>query len=326
MSFFAILCALLIEQVRPLSRDNAVHRGLRAWVRWIQRNLDAGRAHHGWLVWGISALAPAVASLAIHHLLLALAGWFAAALWHVAILYVTLGFRQFSHYFTEIRDALDAQDDAHAREVLARWQQVDASEVPRGELLRHVIEYSVLAAHRHVFGVLACYGVLVALGLGPAGAVLYRVVEFVSRYWTRVGAVDSHAASESLRQAASRAWWLVDWLPARLTALGFAVTGRFEDAIEQWRLQARRAPDDNDGVILAATSGAIDVRLGGRRLAPRSTSGDEATAATEADATESTEGRTPEPAHLAQVVGLVWRTVVMWMLILALMTLARLLG
>jgi adenosylcobinamide-phosphate synthase len=40
----------------------------------------------------------------------------------------------------------------------------------------------------------------------------------------------------------------------------------------------------------------------------------------------STPGREPEPAHLRSVVGLVWRSVVMWMVLLALLTLARLLG
>jgi adenosylcobinamide-phosphate synthase len=37
-------------------------------------------------------------------------------------------------------------------------------------------------------------------------------------------------------------------------------------------------------------------------------------------------GQTPELAHMAVIVGLVWRTVVMWILLLALLTLARLLG
>jgi adenosylcobinamide-phosphate synthase len=40
----------------------------------------------------------------------------------------------------------------------------------------------------------------------------------------------------------------------------------------------------------------------------------------------TTPGREPEFAHLAQVVGLVWRSVVLWMVLLALLTLARLLG
>ena len=41
---------------------------------------------------------------------------------------------------------------------------------------------------------------------------------------------------------------------------------------------------------------------------------------------DSTPGREPEVGHLRSVVGLVWRSVVVWMLLLALLTLARLLG
>ena len=43
-------------------------------------------------------------------------------------------------------------------------------------------------------------------------------------------------------------------------------------------------------------------------------------------ATQATPGREPELAHLRSVVGLVWRCVVLWMVLLALLTLARLLG
>ena len=124
-------------------------------------------------------------------------------LWSVAVLYVTLGFRQFSHHFTNIRDALDAGDEAAARELLAQWQQVDAGELPRSEIVRHVIEYSVLAAHRHVFGVLAWFSVLAAFGLGPAGAVLYRMSEFVARYWRHRNQTQTQPASEALQSAAA---------------------------------------------------------------------------------------------------------------------------
>ena len=44
------------------------------------------------------------------------------------------------------------------------------------------------------------------------------------------------------------------------------------------------------------------------------------------NASASTPGRVPEAAHLRSVVGLVWRSVVLWMVMLALLTLARLLG
>ena len=330
MSFFAILFALLIEQVRPLARDNAIHAGLRAWARWVSKNFDAGKPHHGWVAWTLAVVGPSALAVAVHWALALLLGWVFAVLWSVGVLYVTLGFRQFSHHFTNIRDALDAGDEAHARELLAQWQQVDASELPRSEIVRHVIEYSVLAAHRHVFGVLAWFSVLAAFGFGPAGAVLYRMSEFVARYWKHRSQTLTQPASSALQSAAARAWAAVDWLPARITALAFAVVGSFEEAIDCWRNYAQRFPDDNDGVVLAATSGAVNVRLGGEALksafSPNNSQTFRSSAAEAMADTESTPGREAEVGHLRSIVGLVWRSVVLWMVLLALLTLARLLG
>lgn len=330
MSFFAILFALLIEQVRPLGPHNLVHSGLRVWARAVSRNFDAGKPQHGWVCWVLAVLGPSALASAIHWALLSLVGWPAAMVWSVLVLYVTLGFRQFSHHFTDIRDALEAGDEMRARQLLAQWQRVDASELPRSEIVRHVIEYSVLAAHRHVFGVLAWFSVLAAFGFGPAGAVLYRMAEFVARYWRHRNHTHAQPASEALQSAAARAWAAVDWLPARITAVAFAVVGSFEEAIDCWRNHAQRFPNDNDGVILAATSGAVNVRLGGEMLKPAAafaTGTQPAGFAAEPEpATVSTPGREAEIAHLRSVVGLVWRSVVLWMVLLALLTLANLLG
>ena len=324
MSFIAVLFALLIEQARPLGRSNVVHASLRAWIRWSSRNFDTGRPIHGWLAWGFAVVGPALISLLIYAVLLYFVGWPLAILWSVAVLYVTLGFRQFSFHFTEIRDALADGDEALARQLLAEWQQIDASELPRSEIVRHVIEHSVLSAHRHVFGVLAWFSIFAALGLGPTGAVIYRLSEFVVRYWKHKSKTHHEPVSEVLQISASDAWRFIDWVPARMTAISFAVVGSFEETIDGWRNYTPRFPGDNDGILLAATSGAVNIRLGE----------DIATAATPADAlqdvnqktSESTSGQAPELAHLAVIVGLVWRTVVMWMVLLALLTLARLLG
>jgi len=341
MSFLAVLFALILEQARPLARGNWVHAGFRAWARWSNRMLDAGQAHHGWMAWVVAVVIPALLTTLIHWLLWQVSVVLAFA-WSAAILYITLGFRQFSHYFTDIRDALDEGDEHQARQLLAQWRQVDASELPRSEIVRHVIEYSVLAAHRHVFGVLGWFSILTALGFGPAGAVMYRMSEFVSRYWvykSRLPNAVSVGASPALQVAAVKAWGLIDYLPARTTALGFAVVGSFEDAIDAWRSYTQRfsaeetaaSEERNDGVLLAATSGAVNVRLGGQVLRPvfvgPSSALDVATNGTEVPAaTESTSGREPESAHLRSIVGLVWRSVVLWMVLLALLTLARLLG
>ena len=121
MSFFAVLFALLLEQARPLSPGNALHAALRAWARWSSRNLDAGRAQHGWLAWSVAVLGPSLLAFAIHWLLWSVHGLLAFA-WSVAVLYASLGFRQFSHHFTAIRDALDVGDEETARQLLADTQ------------------------------------------------------------------------------------------------------------------------------------------------------------------------------------------------------------
>lgn len=313
MGFFAILIALLIEQARPLGHDNAIHAGLRDWARWVRRSLDAGAHPQGWVAWGVAVGVPTVAVALVHGVLLAFLGGWATFVWAVVVLYLCVGFRQFSHHFTDIRDALESGDEAAARDALARWQRVDVQSLARDELLRHVIEHSVLAAHRHVFGVLLCYLVFGFLGLGPAGAVFYRMAEFLARNWASRG---DALPSPALAQAAERAWRLIDHLPARATALGFAVVGNFEDAVANWRQDAARFPQPNDGVLLAAASGAINVRLGGQPL------GETEPATGEGDSPR-TDGRVPQLAHLGSVVGLIWRSVVLWMLLLALVMLAR---
>lgn len=322
MSFISVLLALLLEQVRPLGRGNPVHASLRAWIRWSTRSFDAGKSFHGWLAWSFAVGGPSLASLAIYWLLNVFVGWPLAVLWSVAVLYVTLGFRQFSFHFTQIRDALAAGEEDRAREILASWQQIDARDLPRSEIVRHVIEHSVLSAHRHVFGVLAWFSVLAAFGFGPAGAVLYRLSEFVERYWRYQSNTHYRPVSQPLQQMATNAWSLIDWVPARITAISFAVVGSFEDAIDAWRNYEPRFDGDNDGIILATTAGAVNIRLGAVAVKADVV----ADGALGGVANESSSGPAPDLAHLAVIVGLVWRTVVMWMVLLALLTLARLLG
>lgn len=315
MSFFAILIALLLEQARPVAYDNPVHGALRGWARLVRRNLDAGQSSHGWVAWSLAVGVPAGVAGLVYGALWQFSTVLAFA-WMVGVLYVTLGFRQFSHHFSEIRQALDSGDDRLAREKLALWLRVDAVTLPRTELLRQVIEHSVLSAHRHVFGVLVAFVVFWVLGMGPAGAVFYRMAEYLSRNWR---ARADGTPSLALQQAAARAWEWVDHLPARVTALGFAVVGNFEEAVASWRGEAARYAPGSDGVVLAATSGALNVRL--IPAVPVAAEG-------EAVVEDLDNGLRPEPqlAHLGSVVGLVWRTVVLWMLLLALLTLARLVG
>jgi adenosylcobinamide-phosphate synthase len=108
------------------------------------------------------------------------------------------------------------------------------------------------------------------------------------------------------------------------------VVGNFEEAVASWRRDAGLWLQPNEGVILASAAGAVGVQLGGP-AAPGVTpdrsktfaAGGEAGAA---QAHGATAGLPAQTGHLQSVVGLVWRSVVLWMLLVALLTLANVLG
>ena len=95
-------------------------------------------------------------------------------------------------------------------------------------------------------------------------------------------------------------------------------------------VSAAEAADHPGGTILAAAAGALGMQLGGS-AAPGVTPDRSKTFTTgieagTADAAGLTAGVPPQLGHLQSVVGLVWRSVVLWMLLVALLSLANVLG
>jgi adenosylcobinamide-phosphate synthase len=299
MGIIAIVAALLLEQWRPLGDRTAVAGALAGWADWLERSFNAGEARHGAIAWVIAALVPAAAALALY----ALAAWmtpFAALLLNVAALYLTLGFRQFSHFFTGIQSALRESDVDRARELIGAWRGESATHRSREEVVRLAIEEGIVASHRHVFAVLLWFVLLP----GPSGAILYRMAVFLDRRWGGKG---------EFGRAARNAHRVLEWPAARLTAAAFAVVGDFEDAIYCWRTQAAAWPDPDLGIVLAAGAGALGVKLGMpltevEGLQPRPELG---------------LGEPADDAFLDSAVGLLWRALVLWVFVLIILALAR---
>ena len=175
----------------------------------------------------------------------------AALLLNIAALYLTLGFRQFSHYFTGIQAAIRDGDVDRARELLGAWRgESGRAPQPRGGDPARDRGEAIAASHRHVFAVLFWFVLLP----GPSGAILYRMAAFLDAALGRQGRV------RPLRARACCA--CSEWPRVRLTAAAFAVVGDFEDAVYCWRTQAAAWPDPNLGIVLAAGAGALGVKLG----------------------------------------------------------------
>jgi adenosylcobinamide-phosphate synthase len=319
MTFFSILCALLIEQLKPLRADNQVYGAIKRLAARIEGWFNAGEPGNGRLGWVLMMAALMLPAAIIHGVLLYYHLVFAVFAWNVLIVYLTLGFRHYSHYFTSIQFALNAGDDATARALLAEWTRLDTVGMDSSEIARISVEKSLVTTHRNVFGVFFWF----LMPVGPACAVMYRVAEYVARAWNE----PEHMKNEEFGKFAAKAFYWIDWIPVRLTAIAFAVVGNFEDSVYAWRNFADRWEDESKGIILAAGGGAMGVRLGTpAENAPQLLPADAATVDLSESEVEVLPGEEPNVRALQSTVGLVWRALLLWMLLLLLLSSAVWLG
>ncbi len=303
MTFLSLMAAVLLEQWRPLRAGNRVYVAFARYVSRLARSLNAGQYRDGVIAWLLAVLPAVLATFAVYWL-----AWHTNALlaliWSIAVLYLAMGFRQFSHFYTDVLVALRANDLARARAVLSTWRGVSVQELTACEAARVAIELGLVRSHRHVFGVMAWF-----VALGPEGAIFYRLAALLHDRW---GDVQGAGAGEYGRFAV-RAFEIIDWLPVRLTAMGFAFAGNFMGAVECWREQAGAWRSGPQGILLAAAAGALGVRLGGVLhendgivYRPQLGDGDDA-----------------DVDYMQAAVGLIWRTLVMWLFLILLATIAR---
>jgi len=307
MSLLSLIAVFLIEQLQPLNYRRIVAEPLGAWADFIESCCNAGSRRHGILAWCLAVLPPVLLLGLVYKVLYSLSPLLAWLL-NVGVLYLTMGFRQFSHHYTEIQLALRLGDLPRARLLLGEWTGRSTETLGTEEIARLAIEEALAASHRHVFAVLLWFVILP----GPCGALLYRMAAVLRERW---GMADGEARNE-FPDFARRVFGIIDWLPLRATATAFAIVGDFEDAVYCWRNQPANWPDRDLGIVLASGAGALGVQLG-RPLID---------AAESSDGAELGLGDPPDVDFMQSAVGLVWRATVLWMLLLFLLGLASLVG
>jgi len=198
MAFLSLLIALALEQWRPLVDRRAVFAPMSGYAGFLERNFDAGEAQQGTIAWFLAVVPAVLAAWAIHSALAA-ANPLLALAFNVLVLYFTMGFRQHSHYFTDIHKALKDGDLEAARTAVKMAAYYEAAR----ELAFRLTQWSKgLDAKERRF--------VVCTGGGPG------IMEAANR-----GAAEADSGLRTIRM----------WPNDRINPLFEAVVGATEEAI-----------------------------------------------------------------------------------------------
>lgn len=296
MNFIALVIALLIERLlgeHERLRAPVWYRRYVVWLRGAAGNTAAWSGPLGVLLLvGIPTALVGIVYVLLGGALLSVL----ALVFSVLVLLYCLGPRELDAEVSRYLDAVDAGDEARAAEFA---RDIVGGSAPAGGAARNraVAEAVLLQFNLRTFAVLFWFVVL-----GPLGAVMYRTTALA-----RADAEDGTEPDQAFALSARRLHGILDWIPARLIALGFALAGSFEDAVTDWKSYYDRKSDllweVNADVIAATGRGAL--RMGDMD---------------EADHGDGSAGVGAVRSALA----LVLRTLVFWVVLYGLLTIAGL--
>ncbi len=168
----------------------------------------------------------------------------------VLLLYFALGHKSLHEHAYAVTDALNQSDTVGAKTAAAYMVSRDASAVePAPATIESVLENG----NDGVFGALFWFFVA-----GGIGALAFRLINTMDAMW----------GYKSKRYyyfgwAAARLDDIVNYLPARLTALTYALLGHTQTALHCWQQQAPLWDSPNAGPVMASGAGALRIQLGG---------------------------------------------------------------
>jgi membrane protein required for beta-lactamase induction len=293
MTFLIIAICLLAERFLLEQEGYRQHRWFDSYLDRLQQfPLTAWAAQR--VTGVILLLAPPLLAVGLLQALFDdLWGGIPQFIFATAVLLFSLGPRDLDRQVNEYIDAREAGERDKARDLA---QELCGDEPPETEpSLSRAVALGILeqACYR-IFGVLFWF-----ILLGPLGAVIYRLSRTLQQTL-----VNRAEFSQPFHDGVKRLLEILDWVPARLTAAAYALSGSFEDAVLGWR-DARdlmeEEPTESAGTLLAGAGGGA---LGLEESWPEDTAID-----------------APAPVVEAAL-GLVWRALLVWAGLLGLATLS----
>lgn len=264
------------------------------WAKRLEQRFNPGG--RGWRSHGVSAWVIAVLPLTLAAWWLAELPWIGTLVGVIA-LYAAIGLRSLNEHAEPVARALEAGDLEQARQRVSYMVSRETRELDEGAVACAATESVLENGSDAVFAALFWFAVA-----GAPGVVLYRLSNTLDAMWGY-----RNARFERFGWAAARIDDVLNYIPARLVALTYALLGKTAVALHCWRKQAPLWDSPNAGPVMAAGAGALGVRLGG--------------AAPYHGVWEARpllgEGAAPDAGSIRRALALVERGTVLWLIVVA---------
>lgn len=244
----AALCAVLLD--RLLGEVSRFHPlvGFGNLAAAIERRLNRRTIAGGVLAW-----------------LLAVGPWVALAFWlrplapfavDVVLLYVALGAQSLCEHAEAIAKPLREGHLDEARERVSWIVSRETSTLDTSGVAKAGVESVLENGNDAIFGTLFWFALL-----GGPGAVLFRLANTLDAMW-------GYRTERFNRfgRFAARFDDALNFIPARLTALSYALLGHTRTALACWRTQAPGWDSPNAGPVMSAGAGSLGILLGGAAI------------------------------------------------------------
>lgn len=247
MPLTALIAVLLDRALGEVPRFHPLV-GFGHLVGRIEKRLNAGQRLAGILSWSLAVLP-----------LVSLMFWlrpFAPFVIDVALLYFALGAQSLAEHAEAVAQPLREGRLDEARRRVGWMVSRETSNLDASGVAKAGVESVLENGNDAIFGTLFWFALL-----GGPGALLFRLANTLDAMWGYRNERFNHFG-----WAAARIDDLLNWLPARLTALSYALLGQTGQAVACWRSQAPTWESPNAGPVMAAGAGSLGVLLGGAAI------------------------------------------------------------
>ena len=230
--------------------------GFGRWAATIERYGNSGghRILRGGLAWLLAVLPPVALVWTVAG---SISSGPASYALHILLLYFCIALRSLRDHVLPIANALERGDLTQARMLTGRIVSRDTAQAEPSDLAKAGAESLLENGNDAVFGTLFWFVVA-----GGPGALLFRLANTLDAMW-------GYRTARFLQfgRSAARIDDALNWIPARLTALSYALLGATladkRCAWRCWRAQAPAWPSPNAGPVMASGAGALGLLLGG---------------------------------------------------------------